>query len=214
MTLSSIVFATLLSAAPSQVGSQSPGSPNIAVVNLARLFEHYQMTSDLEQIFDERRQSVAASAQKRREEVDVMRTGLERFKPGSPDFARREEELVRAEIEFQVWLEMQERLLKSQHKQSLQQIYRDTRQAVAKLATERRIDLVLTYDELEEEAPDSVAFKQQILLKKVIFASGRIDLTETVLAMVNSEYQKRGGAAAMQLGSVNPAPRGAPVANE
>lgn len=206
MTLSSILFATLLSAVPSQVGSQSPGSPNIAVVNLAQLFERYQMTSDLEQMFDERRQGVAAAAQKRREAVNVMRTGLARFKPGSPDFTRREEDLVRAEIEFQVWLEMQERRLKGQHKQSLQQIYRDTRQAVAKLAAERRIDLVLTYDELEDEAPDSVAFKQQILLKKVIFASGRIDLTETVLAMVNSEYRKRGGAAAMNLDSINPAP--------
>lgn len=203
MTLATVLCATLLSAGPAQPGSQRSYSPNIAVVNLAALFDQYQMTRDLEQMFDEKRQIVTTEAEKRRDHLNVLRNGLERFKPGTSDYRGREEELVRAEIEYQVWLEMQERLLKEQHKNWLQIIYRDTQEAVASLAAERGIDLVLTYDVLEEDAPDSVAFKQQILLKKVIYASSRVDLTEAVLQAVNAEYQKRGGAAALELDNVN-----------
>ena len=82
------------------------------------------------------------------------------------------------------------------------QIYNSVEQVISKLAADRGIDLVLTYNDLDPNAPDSVAFKQQILLRTVLFASERSDLTDAVLAKLDADYQKRGGANTLRLGNM------------
>lgn len=200
MTSLAMAYATLFAATCGQHGDPRGPTHNIAVVNLTAIFERYQMTRDLEQMFEERRQKVSAEAKDKRENINMLRNAILDIKPGTPDFVRREEELITAEIEFQAWLEIQERRLKEQHKSWLKMIYKNTQQVIAKIAEKNGIDLVLTYNDLEENAPDSVSFKQQILLRSVIYASERSNLTESVIEMLDKEYQRSGGAAELQGG--------------
>ena len=200
MKLVAIVCASVVSAASAQTAGQRSATPNIAVINLGAVFERFQMTRDLEQVFTDQRESLATQAQKTREDVIIQRNALAQFKPGSPDFLQREEELVFAQKRFEGWLDIQEVRLKREHKTWLELIYRNVQDAVAKIAEGRGIDLVLTYSDLEEDAPDSIAFKQQILLRTVIYAHDRIDLTEEVIRTVDGDYAKRGGINAIQAG--------------
>lgn len=186
----------------SVIGQQGYGdyaATRVAVVNLTEVFERYQMTRDLEQKFEERRQSVSSEAQQLRDDITMKRNALMDLKPGTPDFLQREEDLIRAEVSFQAWLEIQERRLKEQHKAWLELIYGHARDVVRKIATERKIDLVLTANDFQDDTPDSMAFKQQILLRSVIYADNRINLTEPVIEMLDTQYQKNGGAAMLRL---------------
>ncbi len=185
--------------APAQAGQLSAGAPKVAVVNLAAVFERYVMTQDLEQLFAQRRQDVKTAAENKQDNLSVMKNALEQFKPGTSDYQSREEELVRAEINFQVWVEVQERRLKAEHKSWLERIYHDTQETVAKIASDRGIDLVLTYSDLDSGAPDSVAFKQQILLRTVIYANKRVDLTEETIQLLDADYRHKGGPAILQM---------------
>ncbi|NOT02464.1 MAG: OmpH family outer membrane protein [Phycisphaerales bacterium] len=185
------------------VMGQSPPDAKVAVINLAVAFERYQMTRDLEAVFAERRAAVKEQGKARSDEIDTLRAALEQFKPGTADFHEREEQLVRKEIDFQVWLEVQERRLKLDHKRWLETIYDRVEATVAQLAKERGIDLVLTYSDLVEDAPDSVAFRQQILLRTVIYADSRIDLTTDVVSLLDADYQRQGGKAGLTLGEAN-----------
>ncbi len=187
-----------------QSAPHQTGASNVGVINLARVFERYQMTQDLEQMFAQRRQDLKSQAERKRDDIGVLRNALQQFKPGTDDFRQREENLVRAEVEFEVWLEIQERHLKNEHKGWLERIYLQTQDVVGKLAADRGLDLVLTYSDLDRDAPDSVAFKQQILLRTVIYANERIDLTDRVIDTLNSQYQRAGGAASLQLGAETP----------
>jgi Skp family chaperone for outer membrane proteins len=166
---------------------------NIAVLDVAKAFEDYEMTRDLESIFDQARQEAADEAKKRTADIEQRRKALAGFDPASDDFTRRESEVSRKESEFQVWSTDTERRLKNHHKRWLLKIYHNTRTVVADLAKERKIDIVLTYDQLTEDAPDSVTLRQQILLQKVIYSSERIDLTAEVVARLNKAYQAAGG---------------------
>ena len=183
-------------------GQQGTGAtPNIAVVNLTGIFERYQMTRDLEQVFEERRQKVATDAKNKRENINMMRNALLDIRPGTADFVQREEDLITAEIGFQAWLEIQERRLKKQHTSWLRMIYKNTQNAIARIAQKSQIDLVLTYNDLEDGAPDSASFKQQILLRSVIYASERTNLTESVIEMLDTEYRRSGGVAELKAGA-------------
>lgn len=183
---------TLLVAVSAFSGGAAALGESIAVLDVARIFEQYQMTRDLERLFEEQRRALTAEADKRRESMDQMRRALAAFDPASEDFARREQELVRAEVDFQVWSTYEERKLKTDHKNWLMHIYRNTRGVVADVAKSRGFDLVITYDRLADDAPDSTTLRQQILLQKVIYHSDRVDITEEVLNKLNSAYQSRG----------------------
>ena len=167
--------------------------PSIAVLDLARVFEEYEMTRDLEEMFDQKRRAAAEEAEQRRASMEQMRRALAAFDPVSADFARREEDLTRAQVDFEVWSGLTEKRLKADHKKWLLKIYRHTQTTVAEIATQRQIDVVLTYDKLTDDAPDSIALRQQILLQKVIYHSARIDITDEVLTRLNGSYRSSGG---------------------
>ncbi len=177
---------------------------NIAVVDLTFIFENYGMTQALEDLFDRRRQAAAAEAESKRAAVEAKRKDLLARKPESKEFAQIEEEITRMQVEFEVWAALQEKRLKDDHKRWLMQIYTNVRNAVAEIATESNIDMVLTYDKLTDDAPDSVALRQQILLQKIIYFDDRIELTQAVLARLNEKYEKEGGATGLRLGMAPP----------
>lgn len=186
---------------PACVCSADEGQPalgGIAVVDLARVFDGYRMTKDLEQRFDDRRRVIGDQAESRRYAVEKQLTALQAFDPASRDYAERRNELYRMEFEFKVWLSMEEQRLKDEHMAWLRSIYDDVRQAVAGVAESRGIDLVLTYDELSPDVPDSLALRREILLKKVLYFSDRVDLTAQVLEGLNENYEKTGGAASLK----------------
>lgn len=177
---------------------------NVAVVDLALIFEKYAMTRDLETLFDGRRRAAAGEAENRRAAVEAKRKGLQALKPDTRDFAALEEEITRMEIEYEVWAAHQDRRLKADHKQWLMKIYTNVRQIIKEIADASDIDLVLTDDQLRDDAPDSIALRQQILLKKVIYFDERIDLTQAVLTRLNAKYEQDGGAAGLQISQASP----------
>lgn len=176
---------------------------NIAVINIADVFDGYQMTTDLERLFQLSEQKIKEQSQTRLTELDTRRKELEAFAPGTPDFKERDRTLVRLEMEYQVWLGFEQRMLRDEHMRRLMQIYEDTQSAVRGVAESRGIDLVLTYDRLSADAPDSVSMRQQILLQKVIYANDKIDLTQPVLEQLNRAYQERGGIDSLKFGAAD-----------
>jgi Skp family chaperone for outer membrane proteins len=177
---------------------------NVAVVDLASIFEKYAMTKDLEAAFDARRRAAAEEAANKKTAIDKKREALLARKPESKEFAELEQEVTHLEVEYEVWASVQEKSLKADHKRWLMRIYNNVREAVAEVAAPAHVDLVLTYDKLTEEAPDSIALRQQILLQKIIYFDDRIDLTQAVLTRLNEKYEKAGGAAGLKLTMASP----------
>lgn len=177
---------------------------NIAVVDVASIFEKYAMTKDLESQFDERRKAMAAEAESKRASIEAKRKSLLTFKPESKEFRDLEDEVMKAESDYETWAGYSEKKLKAEHKQWLLRIYKNVRAVTAEVAKRGSIDLVLTYDQLSEDAPDSMALRQQILLQKILYFDDRIDLTPAVVTELNQKYEKDGGVSSLRMGSARP----------
>lgn len=175
---------------------------NVAVVDLAYIFENYDIRTDLESKFEKLRQDMAAEAKRRKEAIDRKRDVLLTRKPESKDFAELEQEISRMQIEFTVWVEYQEKTLKNKHREWFLRIYTNIRETVAEVSVGSSVDLVLTYKPLEKEATESI--EQQILLQNIIYFDDRIDLTQAVLNRLNEKYEKAGGAANLKISLTTP----------
>ena len=180
-------------------------SPKVAVLNLSVVFDGYQLTKDLEVKFDEQRKLMALDAEKRRGELDLKRQALEGFKSGTADHKARRDELTQLEMQYQVWAGVKEQQLRDSHKEWLLKVYQNVRAAVEAVAKEQAIDLVLTFEEVTDQAPDSKALRQQLLLEKVIWFSEKLDLTKKVIDKVNQGYA---GRESIQIGAAALHPRG------
>ncbi len=170
----------------------------MAVVNVEELFARYKRPAALEKQIRERQQEIIKEAEGRRAALEQQRQALQAFKPGTPDYQEKRVALRREEIEFQVWRTLADEEIKQRHKDSFRSIYDDVRRGVAKVAKQKGLQIVLTYDTLAEDAPDSQALRQQILLQKVVYWEPQLDITEEVLKVINDEFdakQKEGGAA-------------------
>ncbi|GAG04282.1 unnamed protein product, partial [marine sediment metagenome] len=121
--------------------------------------------------------------------------------PGSSDHKTRSDELTEMRIGFQVWAGVQDRRLKEWHKQWMFKIYTDLAAGAGKVAAERGIDLVLIREDVTQDAADSSELVQRLLLQKVLYYDGKLDITDRVLAVANEGFLKRGGPDSIKFGS-------------
>ncbi|MBN1511073.1 MAG: OmpH family outer membrane protein [Phycisphaerae bacterium] len=163
-------------------------SPKVAVINLSKVFDQYRLTKDLETLFESKQQQMAAQAKQKTDEITVKRQELARFKPDSDDYKTRRAEVEKMEVEFEVWAGTQERQIRDEHKAWLLRIYQDVHKAVEELSAEKGINLVLTYDEVTDGAPDSKTLRQQLLLEKVFYFAKELDLTQEAIERLNKNY--------------------------
>jgi len=118
----------------------------------------------------------------------VKRQELARFKPDSDDYKTRRAQVDEMEVQFEVWAATKERQIREEHKSWLLRIYQNVHKAVEELSAEKGIEVVLTYDEVTDEAPDSKTLRQQLLLEKVFYFAKELDLTQETIERLNKNY--------------------------
>jgi Skp family chaperone for outer membrane proteins len=201
MTLSSLWFALAL-VPLAQDGAT--GSASVAVVNVAVVSEQYNRTSDLEARFAEKRRVLEQQREALQKKIELTARSLqEELKPGTEAYQARRKELAMLEAELQWFLESESRRVEQGLASSLQSIFADIQAAVQKIAEQKGIDIVLAFDRMPEETPETAnQARQQILLQKVVYWSPRVDLTAEVISELNSAY--RGQEPAPSQGSSRP----------
>ena len=199
ITLVVLFGATLTaSVAHAQDGS---GGTKTAVVNLSKAFDGYEMTKALSEKFNRKEQEGAEEAKSRREAIDVKEQALASFKPGSADYKKRSAKLREMRVEFQVWATIKQQELRDWHKEWMLKIYKDLQSAAGRVASERGIDLVLIREDVSEEAADSNELVQRLLVQKVLYYDGKLDITDAVVAVANEAFLKRGGPDSIKFGT-------------
>jgi Skp family chaperone for outer membrane proteins len=187
-----IAAAVTQSRAPAEQTKAS--ASKIAVVDIVKVFNSYEQTKKLNELFDQKRESIKLEADKRRDVILGKRKNLESYKPDHPDYKALSEEAVRLEIDMKVWLQVMEQEIKDKHKFWLQKTYENICDVVATTAAKRGFELALTYEEINAaEIPDSNALRQQIVRRNVIYAAAQVDLTDEVLNELNLKFKSSGG---------------------
>lgn len=163
------------------------------ILNVEAVFARYERTAALESAFERRTGEIKERATARARELEANRLTLQQaYQPGTPEHRAKQNEITKAEIEFRIMRGVEDEQLKNDHRDSLRSIYEDVRAAVAEVAKEKNLDVVLTYDKLTEEAPDSTTLRQQILMEKVIYWKPELDMTEMVITRLNDRFRRSG----------------------
>lgn len=196
-----LVGTALMAIVEGQQGQAMTAQTSVAVIDMTTIFEKSQMPSDLERIFGQEKIRIETEANGRKSKMDLLQKELDSgaFAKDSPDFQDRFLRLEVSKVENEIWLRQQDRLLGQDRKKYFEEIYRQVSTACQDVALSQGVDIILTVTPVEFDVPDAAVLINQILQKKVIYASPRVDLTPLVIERFDNEYLRRGGAATIKL---------------
>jgi Skp family chaperone for outer membrane proteins len=152
-----------------------------------------------------------------KDNVDALRTELQTLVIGDADRARElavaqdkkyvelTTKLEEATLKYAAWQRSTMELVDLEKSLVVQELYRNVKQAIANLASAEGYDLVLIDDsqgELQINPEAQMSREQQIFqqvsLRKVLFASPMIDITDDLIVRMNNNFNAGPAAGARQ----------------
>jgi Skp family chaperone for outer membrane proteins len=175
-----------------------------AVLDLVRIFNECAQIQDLNQMIREKSDGFTKEATQRKKVIEDKQMELSAFKVGSPDWEARRKDLVRLNIEANVWLKVTEQQVEQEKFDWTRIIYEKAVQLSAEIAKERGYDVVVQKTEFKPEDIEQTVqnLRRVIQDRSVIYNTSDIDITEQVVRKMDSDYKAAGGK--KQLGSPGP----------
>ena len=180
------------------------GSRPIAVLDLVRVFNECTQIKDLNEMIRQRTDEVTKEANQRKEVIDNKNRELEAFQAGKPDYENRRKDLMRLNVEANVWFKMQEEELEREKFEWTRTIYERSIVVAGEIAKEQGYDAVLQrVDFRPTEIEQTVQTLRRVLQDRiVIYNVPEIEITDMVVRRLDAQYNAVGGR--KQLGSSQP----------
>ena len=196
-----LVGTALMAIVEGQQGQAMTAQPSVAVIDMTVIFEKSQMPRDLERIFGQAKITIETEANDRKNKMDLFQKELDSgaFAKDSSDFQDRFLKLEVSKVKNEIWLRQKDRSLGQDRKTYFEEIYRQISTASKDVAQSQGVDIILAVTPVEFDVPDAAVLINQILQKKVVYASPRVNLTALVIERFDNEYLRRGGAATIKL---------------
>ncbi|MEM6332466.1 MAG: OmpH family outer membrane protein [Planctomycetota bacterium] len=173
------------------VRAQSGAAPqtSVAVVDIEAVFGALKSLTAFEAEQAAEGQTLNQELERRRTAARALQADLELLTPGTDRHTQAEAELRQAAIELSVWQQFEQERIARQSLAALERTYRDISETIARIAQEQGIDAVLLDQPIDDlRAENRQQFVAQVSDRKLLFASERIDLTDTVIRRMNNEF--------------------------
>ncbi|MFA9476718.1 OmpH family outer membrane protein [Phycisphaerales bacterium AB-hyl4] len=162
----------------------------IAVVNIEHAFNELREKVAVENEIRSRGEQLGQEEQQRRQQIRQLREDLDVLAAGTSAYRQKEEELGRAVIELQTWTQFQQQRLAREHVLQTERLYRKMNDAIAELAQDEGYDAVLFREgEINFQAEQPQELVAQIQMRKVLYASDNIDITQQLIQRMNNAYE-------------------------
>jgi Skp family chaperone for outer membrane proteins len=179
---------------PTAPAARHAASP-IAVLDLVRVFNECQQIKHLNEMIRKRTDEATQEASQRKKVIEDKQEQLTAFQPGTPDHDARRKDLMRLNIDANVWLKLTEQEVETQKFDWTRVIYEKSIKAAAELAQQRgHLAVVQKFDFKPEEIEANVqALRRMIQERTVIYNLPEIDITDDVIRKLDTEYEAAGG---------------------
>ncbi len=174
-------------------------SARAATLDVVKIFNGFQQTKDLNDELSKRGDTLKKEIQDKRKILENKRTELDAFKPDSPDYMKRFNDLMKQDIEFSTWGQFMQAQVEAEHRVWLKRTYQQIIDASKQIAKERGIDVVMYTDAPAIEGESLEVMRDNIRRRKIIWSDPQVDVTEPVLQRLNRDYEKAGGRSAIKL---------------
>ena len=171
---------------------RSPMIISAGVCNPHLAFRQYQKVNDMRTQLQSRgeqlRQDFAAREQRVLKQKEELAASL--FVPGSQEYERMYEDLVKSSIETKTFREISQSELTRQDMLITQTGYEDIYAAITEVAKNKQLTIVLAQDEFSLASARPEELMNKIYTRRpVLYADQSLDITAEVVGLLNSKYK-------------------------
>ena len=162
----------------------------VAVVDVQQVFDTLTENTQIRADMQSRAESFQQQAEQKRSEIEQLRQRLKALSPGTEAYKQTEEQLQKAVLEHQVWTRFEQRKLQVEYGLQMEKLYRRMLDTIGKVSNETGYDLVLYKEQPPQfEGNDPQQMRSQIAIRKVLYASDQVDITDQVVQRMNNQYE-------------------------
>jgi Skp family chaperone for outer membrane proteins len=186
--LALLFLAAATLALPARALAQS-AQPKVVIAAPSKIFFGMKETQDIRQRLEAERKSLVEQEVERRKKVEELRSAMELIKPDAPQYEDANKQFVTAAIEFKNWGEISQAQYARNEKVLTKALYDKITAAIAELAKERGIDLVVAIQppiNIEKNTNDQIV--QLLAQRQVLYANATVDITSDVIARLDEKY--------------------------
>jgi len=166
-------------------------APNAtAVVNLQAVFDRAAIRGQFKADQQQKAEQLQVIQKEKQNALSVMEQDLKVLQPGSDAYIELQDQLQMKVLEFRIWGEFENAKLVKEQGLQLERLYRDALGVIASLAQEQGYAIVL-YKETDPPVfrwDNPQQLSGQIQLRKVLYSSDEIDITDAVVTRLNNEH--------------------------
>lgn len=176
----------------------------VGVLDLVRVFNEANQIQDLNDMMKEQAEQFAKEAEQRRKIIEDKQNHLQALRPGTQEHSDLRRDLLRLNIDANVWLKTSEAQVDQDKFEWTKVIYEKTVRISGEVSKERGYDVVLLRNTFK---PDEIELNVNTLRRylqdrTVIYNTPEVDVTDIVIRRLNEEYKAGGGK--KQLGQMAP----------
>ena len=168
-----------------------PARPTrVAVCDVQLILRECKAYKQVDAEFFAKAQSFAAEDKKRMEKIQQLRKILQNLNPNSKQYEEKLAELDRLTVERAVQAKLQEKAARRQSRRQTEKIFRQILTIVADVAKKRGYDIVISRESVDITSSSAAELFDKIALRKCLYHSPEVDLTNEVLKKINLLYEQ------------------------
>ena len=162
----------------------------VAVCDVQLILRECKAYKQVDAEFFAKAQSFAAEDKKRLEKIRQLREILQNLNPNSRQYEEKLAELDRLTIERAVQAKLQEKAARRRSRRQTEKIFQQILTVVAEIAKKRGYDIVISRESVEISSSSAAELFDKIALRKCLYYTPEVDLTNEVLQKVNLLYEQ------------------------
>jgi Skp family chaperone for outer membrane proteins len=138
---------------------------------------------------------MAAEKDKLSRALQDLNAELESYKPGTPPYNETLKKVEAAIGQMSAQDQFGQLKVEAERANAMRTLYGHVRDAAAAVAKDSKLDYVVVNDAIPPIEPAGfAATRQQLAMRRVLFASTEMDITDAVISKANTEFKSRGGS--------------------
>ncbi len=162
----------------------------VAVVDVQKAFDALREKVQVEAELKSAADVVMQEDARRKQALEALQTDLQILARNTPPYDRKQEELERAALDRQVWLQFQQAKLNRERALRIENIYKKMTETIGRVATANGYKLVLFKEPdvnlAQITKPDQIS--AVIGARKVLWSADELDLTDQVIQKLNNDF--------------------------
>ncbi|MBL9140608.1 MAG: OmpH family outer membrane protein [Phycisphaerae bacterium] len=166
----------------------------VATVDIEKIFAEVAETKANETKVRQMADVMTAERDRMSRELQDLQAELESFKSGSPPWNEAFRKIEEAVATMRAQEQYSKLKLEGESATLMRDMYARIKSNSEALAKEHKIDYVIVNDSLAEIEPANMqGTKQQMALRRFLYASKEFDLTAELIARLDADFKSRGG---------------------